>query len=307
MGELAGRIYVAGHTGLVGSACVRVWAHRPGVELLTATRAEVDLTDARAVAAWLDRQRPDVVVLAAGRVGGIRVNDAQPAAFVYDNLMIEANLIHAAWQAGARRLINFGSACMYPKSCEQPMRPSQLLTGPMEPTSEPYAVAKLAGLTMTAAYNRQYGTAFTTVIPCTLYGPGDHFDPLDGHVIAALIRKFHDAVEQGAETVTLWGSGAPKREFLYVDDLVDALLFLLPKEFESPLNIGTGEGVAIRDLAAGIAATVGFKGRIEFARTKPDGAPRKVLDVTRLSAMGWKARTTLQEGLRKTYDWLLHG
>jgi GDP-L-fucose synthase len=294
------RIYVAGHTGLVGSALVRRLRDRDPV---VRTRAELDLRRREDVSAFFRRETPETVFLCAATVGGIEANRTRPAEFIADNLLIETSVIHAAYETGVKTLVFFGSTCLYPRDCPQPMKESQILTGPFESTSEPYSVAKLAGLTMCQAYNRQYGTRFLTVIPATLYGPNDDFDPASSHVLSALLRRFHE--NRSAPEVVVWGSGAPVREFLYVDDLVDALLFLLDRRFESPINIGTGEGVSIRELADLVRETVGFRGRIAFDTTKPDGAPRKVLDVSRLAATGWSARTTLRDGLKKTYDWWL--
>jgi GDP-L-fucose synthase len=303
---LNGRVFVAGHTGLVGSACLRAWASRPGVTLLTAPRAELDLTDAEAVRGWMRRQRPNVVIVAAGKVGGIQANAQQPADFIHQNLMIQATVIDAAWRAGAARLINFGSACMYPKACRQPMRVEDLLTGPMEPTSQPYAIAKLAGVTLCEAYNRQHGTRFIAAIPCTLFGPGDNFDPLEAHVLGALIRKLHEGAEAGAAEVTLWGSGAPRREFLYVDDLVAACERLLAQErVAGPVNIGAGESVPIRELAELIRDVTGFQGRIAWDASRPDGAPDKCLDSSWLRGLGWAPRVGLREGIARTHRWFL--
>jgi GDP-L-fucose synthase len=295
------RVFIAGHRGLVGSALVRRLQGQH--DLILRTHAELDLTRRDAVDAFFAREKPELVFLTAARVGGIEANRTRPAEFIADNLFIETSVIDAAWRSGVKKLVNFGSACLYPRDCPQPMRESSILSGPFEPTNEPYSVAKLAGLTMCQSYNRQYGTQFVTVIPATLYGPHDNFDPASSHVLSALMKRFHEGKSKPG--VSVWGSGAPVREFLFVDDLVDALLFLLDKSFENPINIGSGIGLSIRALAEEIARTVGFQGRIEFDATKPDGAPRKVLDVARLSAMGWKPRTTLHEGLRKTYDWLL--
>jgi GDP-L-fucose synthase len=301
---VSGRVYVAGHTGLVGSACLRRWTGRPGVELLTATRRELDLTDGPAVRRWMAERRPAVVVMAAGRVGGIRANATAPAEFIYENLMVEANLIDAAWRAGVGRVINFGSGCMYPKSCDQPMRVDQLLTGPMEPTSRPYAIAKLAGVAMVEAYNRQYGTAFTSVIPCTLYGPGDSFDPDGAHVIAALLRKLHEAAEQARPSITLWGSGNARREFLYVDDLIAAIELLLDRPaLTGPVNIGFGESIAIHELAETIASVTGFTGRLEWDASQPEGPADKRLDSGWIRSVGWRPALTLREGLERTYRW----
>ena len=300
------RRYVAGHAGLVGQALVRAWGGRTDLELLTATRADVDLTDPQAVARFLQRSRPDTVVIAAGLVGGIAANAGRPAEFIYQNLMIEANLIHEAWRAGASRVLNFGSSCMYPKQCEQPMRPEQLMTGPVELTSAPYALAKLAGWVMGDAYRAQHGLRCVTAIPCTLYGPGDHVDPQGAHVISALIRKFHDARLSRRSAVTLWGTGAARREFLYVDDLPSACDVLLAQNVPpGPVNIGSGESRTIRELAELIARAAGFEGRIEWDASKPEGAPDKRLDSTTIRALGWSPKTDLDTGIRKTLAWYL--
>jgi len=237
--------YLAGHTGLVGSALVRRWAGQPSTQLVTATHAELELTDPLAVQAWLTQHRPNEIIIAAGKVGGIAANASEPVAFLQENLMIEVNLIRGAWQVGVKRLVNLGSSCMYPKHCPQPMRPEHLMTGPMEPTSEPYAMAKWIGLSLCQSYNRQYGTRFITAIPCTIYGPGDHFDPDTAHVLSALIRKCHDAKGQGERAVTLWGTGTARREFVYADDVAEACEVLLERyEETTPVNIGPGQGVA---------------------------------------------------------------
>ena len=298
--------YIAGHMGLVGSALRRRWAGRSDLQLLTATRAELDLTDQRAVEEWLARARPDEVVIAAGRVGGIAANASAPASFLYENLMIEANIIHAAWKAGARRLLNFGSSCMYPKHCPQPMQPAHLMTGPMEPTSEPYAMAKWAGLSLCAAYNRQYGARFMTAIPCTVYGPGDNFDLTEGHVLSALIRKFHEAKERGDHEVTLWGSGQARREFLYADDVAEACDVLLERfDGSAPINVGSGAAHTIRESAELIAAIVGFHGTIQWDPSQPDGAPEKRLDSSAIRELGWAPRTSLRVGLERTCQWFV--
>jgi len=252
------------------------------------------------------RTRPDEVVIAAGRVGGILANASAPAAFIYENVMIETNLIHASWKSGVKRLLNFGSSCMYPKHAPQPMRPEHLMTGPMEPTSEPYATAKWVGLCLCQSYNHQYGTRYITAIPATAYGPGDNFDPKDGHVISALIRKFHEANIRGDRVVTLWGSGAVRREFLYVDDVAAACEQLLQVyEDSTPINVGSGQSHTIRDLAETVARVVGFEGTIQWDRSRPDGAPEKLLDSSAMHRLGWTSQITLQEGLTRTYRWFL--
>lgn len=300
------QIYLAGHTGLVGSALMRRLSGGPTWSVITSTRAELDVTRQAEVSAWLSRVRPDVVIIAAGRVGGILANSRYPAEFIYENLMMEANLIHGAWKAGVKRLLNFGSSCMYPKDCPQPMRPEHLGTGPMEPTSEPYAVAKWAGLSMCQSYNRQYGTRFLTAIPATVYGPGDSFDPDDAHVLSALIRKFHEAVEQKRHEVTLWGTGQGRREFLYADDVAEACALLLDRYAgEAPINIGSGVSSTIRELAEMIAAVVGFHGSIRWDASHSDGAPAKVLDASAIQAMGWRAKTDVPSGIEQTYRWFV--
>ena len=297
--------YIAGHTGLVGSALLRRWAGDAQAQTLVAARAGLDLTDGPAVEAWLSRAKPDEVIIAAGRVGGIAANASAPAQFLYDNLMIEANLIHGAWAAGVERLLNFGSSCMYPKRCPQPMRPEHLMSGAMEPTSEPYAMAKGAGLSLCASMNRQYGTRYITAIPCTLYGPGDNFNAAEAHVLAALVRKFHEAKARG-ERVRLWGSGQARREFLYVDDMAEACDFLLQTYAgDEPVNIGSGESCAIRDLAELVADVVGFHGEIDWDASQPDGAPEKRLDSSVMRGLGWSPRTDLRTGLERTSHWFL--
>ena len=298
--------YLAGHTGLVGSALARRWTGQPSVQLVTATHAELELTDAPAVQAWLEEHRPDELVIAAGKVGGIAANASEPAAFLYENLMMEANLIRGAWQIGVRRLLNFGSSCMYPRSCPQPMRPEHLMTGPMEPTSEPYAMAKWIGLSLCQSHNRQHGTRFITAIPCTVYGPGDHVDPHTAHVLSALIRKCHEAKVQGERTVTLWGTGTARREFVYADDLAEACDALLARyDGEEPVNIGSGAACTIRELAELVADVVGFQGEIRWDGSKPDGAPEKRLDASVIHELGWAARTPLRLGVERTYRWFL--
>ena len=273
---------------------------------MTVSRADLDLTWSEGVERFLQSIRPDQVILAAGRVGGIAVNRGQPAEFIYENLMIQANLIHGAWKAGVSRLLNFGSSCMYPRDCPQPMHPVHLMGGPLEPTSEPYAIAKWAGMTMCSSYNRQYGTRFITAIPTTIYGPGDCFDPVQSHVVSGLIFRFHEAKEQGVDSITLWGSGTSRREFVYVEDAAEACELLLDRyEQDIPVNIGTGESIQIRQLASLIAQVVGFQGAIRWDPSQPDGAPEKRLDSTVLQGLGWSARTTLWTGLEQTYRWFL--
>lgn len=298
--------YVAGHTGLVGSALVRRWAGQPSIQVATATHEELELTDAAAVQAWLDAQRPDEIVIAAGKVGGIEANASEPAAFLYENLMIETNLIHGAWRAGVARVLNFGSSCMYPRECPQPMRPEHLMTGPMEPTSEPYAMAKWIGLSLCQSYRRQHGARFITAIPCTVYGPGDHLDLHTAHVLSALMRRCHEAKTQGARAVTLWGTGAARREFVYADDVTEACEILLARyDDAAPINIGSGQVCTIRELAELVADVVGFQGEIRWDHSKPNGAPEKRLDAAAIHRLGWAARTPLRAGVERTYQWFL--
>jgi len=272
--------------------------------LLPLGRETLDLRDQAAVFAWFGEYRPDVVFVAAATVGGIYANDRQPADFLYDNLAIAANVIEAARRSEVRKLVFFGTSCMYPKLAAQPIAENSLLEGPLEPTNEWYGVAKIAGVKLCQAYRRQYGCDFITVVPTNLYGPGDNFDPLQSHVIPALIRKLYDAVEEGRETVAVWGTGKPRREFMHVDDAADAAVFLLRHwSAEEPINVGTGEDIAIAELAETIARVVGFKGRFAFDLSKPDGAPRKALDASKLLALGWRAQIGFDQGVRETYDW----
>lgn len=299
-------LYIAGHTGLLGSALVRRFSLKASVRLVTVPRAQLDLTKSEEVQHFLKDIRPDAVIVAAGRVGGIAANQMEPAEFIYENLMIEANLIHGAWKSGVKSLLNFGSSCMYPRECPQPMRPVDLMTGPLEPTSEPYAIAKLAGWSLCTSYNRQYGTRFLTAIPATLYGPGDHPEPLRAHVLSSLLVKFHEARQEGRPEVTLWGTGTPRRDFLYVDDAAEACEVLLERaDGDVPVNIGSGRSVSIQELALGIAEVVGFKGTIRWDATEPDGAPEKLLDNTQIRRLGWAPKTRLDTGLEDTYRWFL--
>ena len=298
------KIFVAGHRGLVGGAILRRLKKAGFTNLLCRSFRQLDLRDQGAVARFFRRERPDYVFLAAARVGGIRANSTFPAQFIYDNLMIEGNLIHQAYLHGVKKLLFLGSSCIYPKFAPQPMKEEYLLDGKLEPTNEPYAVAKIAGIKMCQAYNRQYGTCFISAMPTNLYGPRDNFDLLDSHVIPALMRRFHLARVTGAPEVTVWGSGSPRREFLYVDDLAEACLFLMEHYQESDiLNVGVGRDLTIRELAEMMARVTGFTGRLSFDPSQPDGTPRKLLDVSRLTALGWQAKVSLEEGLRRTYQW----
>ncbi len=295
------RVLVAGHRGMVGAALLRRLAREP-VELLTASRQELDLTRQAAVEAWFADHRPEVVILAAAKVGGILANASFPVDFLEQNLLIEVNVIRAAARSGARKLLFLGSSCIYPKLAPQPIPEEALLTGPLEPTNEWYAIAKIAGLQLCRAYRRQYGADFISAMPTNLYGPGDNWDLATSHVVAALIRKAHEAREAGAPELEVWGSGTPLREFLLVDDLADACLFLLRHySEEAPINVGSGEEVSIRALAELVCAVVGFAGRLRFDPGKPDGTPRKRLDTTRLESLGWRARTPLRDGLALAY------
>jgi len=300
--ELKGKtVFVAGHRGMVGSALVRRLASE-NIELLTVRRSEVDLRDQAAVFGWFARVRPQIVFLAAAKVGGIVANNTLRAEFIYDNLIIATNVIHAAHTNGVEKLMFLGSSCIYPKLAPQPLREDSMLTGPLEPTNEPYAIAKIAGIKMVEAYRSQYGSDFVNVMPTNLYGPGDNYHPEYSHVVAALIRRFHEAKVAGVSNVVVWGTGTPRREFLYVDDLADACIHLM-KNYSSDelVNIGTGEDITIAGFARVVAATVGYTGTIGFDRSRPDGTPRKLLDVSRLAKLGWRARTSLEEGIRLAY------
>jgi len=298
------RVFVAGHRGLVGSAIVGRLAAEGFGAVLTADRRAVDLTRPDAVDAFFSAQRPEFVFLAAAKVGGILANDTWPGDFIRENLAIQLNVLDAARRHGVEKLLFLGSSCIYPKLAPQPIPEDALLTGPLEPTNEAYAVAKIAGIEMCQAYWRQYGCRFISVMPTNLYGPGDNFDLDSSHVLPALIRKFHEARETGAPAVTVWGSGRPRREFLHVDDLADACVFLM-RRWDSPdiINVGVGEDVSIAELAELVRSVVGYEGEIRFDTTKPDGTPRKLLDVSRLHALGWRARIGLREGIERTYGW----
>lgn len=311
------KIHIAGHRGMVGGAILRrLQARRDAGEdltLVTRTHSELDLTDQAAVRDFMQAEKPDVVILAAAKVGGIHANNTYPAEFIYENLMIECNVIHQAFAAGVRRLLQLGSSCIYPRAVPQPMREDALLTGVLEPTNEPYAIAKIAGIKLCESYNRQYGVDYRSVMPTNLYGPGDNFHPENSHVLPALIRRFHEAAQAGTEVVTIWGTGQPRREFLHVDDMAEASLFVLdlPKEvYEanteamlSHINVGSGTDVSILELAQMVAAVTGFQGRIDTDPSRPDGTMRKLMDVSRLAGMGWTARIGLREGIEETYEW----
>jgi len=296
------RIFVAGHRGMVGSALVRRLAAEGYPNVVTRSRAELDLMDQAAVNRFFEAERIDVVLLAAARVGGILANASRPGEFIYENLVIETNVIHAAYRARVERLVFFGSSCIYPKQCPQPIREEYLLTSSLEPTNDAYAIAKIAGLKLCEAYNREYNTQYVALMPTNLYGPNDNYDLNSSHVLPALLRKAHEARLNGAASLTVWGSGTPRREFLHVDDLAAATLFVLEHNVTDGLfNVGVGEDLSIRELAEGICKVVGFEGELAFDASKPDGTPRKLLDVSRLTQMGWRARIGLAEGLASTY------
>ena len=309
------RIFVAGHRGMVGRAILRRLAAQ-GVETITRTRAELDLTSQADVRAFYEQAKPDAVVVAAAKVGGIHANNTFPADFIYENLMIETNLIHGAFQVGVDRLLFLGSSCIYPRDAAQPMAENALLTGPLEPTNEPYAIAKIAGIKLCESYNRQHGTDFRSVMPTNLYGPGDNFHPDNSHVLPALIRRFHEAAVQGLDEIAVWGSGRPMREFLHVDDMAEACLFVMNLDREtyaqhttpmlSHINVGTGTDASIAELARIVAGVTSFHGRITFDPSKPDGAPRKLMNVSRLSALGWQSKIGLRDGIEDTYRWFLN-
>lgn len=301
--ELRGKsVFVAGHRGMVGSALVRRLAPE-GVQLLTTTRSELDLRDQAAVFSWFSANRPQVVLLAAAKVGGIVANNTLRAEFLYENLVIMSNIVHAAHVNGVEKLMFLGSSCIYPRLAPQPIKESAILTGPLELTNEPYAIAKIAGIKMVEAYRHQYGADFISVMPTNLYGPGDNYHPEYSHVVAALIRRFHEAKLSGADQVVVWGTGTPRREFLYVDDLADACIHVMKVYSDLDLiNIGTGQDITIGEFARLIAEVVGYRGHIVFDTTRPDGTPRKLLDVTRLETLGWRARTSLTDGIRLAYQ-----
>lgn len=300
-----GRIWVAGHKGMVGSAITRYLENR-GDEVLKADRAVVDLRNQIGVEVWLKQNRPDAIIFAAAKVGGIYANDTYPADFIYDNLAIEANVIHSAHIAGVKRLVFLGSSCIYPKLAPQPIKEEALLTGPLEPTNEWYAIAKIAGIKLCQAYRKQYGRHYISVMPCNLYGPGDNFDPLTSHVLPATIRKFHEAKVEDHPEVNIWGTGTPLREFLHVDDLASAVVFCLDNydEYEH-INCGSGEEISISHLAETVKRVVGYDGRLTFDPTKPDGTPRKIMDSSRIAALGWAPKIPLEEGIASAYQWYL--
>ena len=296
------KLFIAGHNGMVGGALVRRFQNEPGVELVLRTRQELDLTNQAAVEAFYAAAKPDAAIIAAAKVGGIHANNTYPAEFLYDNLAIAANCIHGAYRAGVKRLLFLGSSCIYPKHAPQPMPEDCLLTGALEPTNEAYAIAKIAGLKLAQYYRKQHGVMFHSAMPTNLYGPGDNYHPQNSHVLPALIRRFHEAKQNGLAEVAAWGTGSPKREFLHVDDLADACAFLL-KQDNPPdwINVGTGTDVTIRELTEKVAAVTGFEGKIAWDASKPDGTPRKLMDVSRLTRLGWQARIGLGEGLERTY------
>ena len=297
------KIFVCGHRGMVGSALVRCLRAQGYSKILTRSRDELDLLDQQAVRNFLITEKPDYIFIAAAKVGGIHANNVYRADFLYQNLMIEANLIHGAHLAGVQQLMFLASSCIYPRDCPQPIHEDYLLTGPLEQTNEPYAIAKIAGIKLCESYNRQYGRQYISVMPTNLYGPNDNYDLANSHVLPALIRKAHEAKQRGEEELVVWGSGKPMREFLYVDDLAEACVYLMNQKYDGPLvNVGTGVDVTIRELAEIVMRVVGFAGRIKFDASKPDGTPRKLLDVSRLKGLGWSARTEIEEGIRLAYQ-----
>jgi GDP-L-fucose synthase len=302
----AGRVFVAGHRGLAGSAIVRRLEREPGTQILTATREQLDLRDQAAVNYWFKANRPEYVYLAAGTVGGILANSTRPAEFIYDNMLIHATVVHAAHVFGVKKLLYLGSSCIYPRECAQPMTEAHLLTGALEPTNEPYAIAKIAGIKLCQAYRRQYGSNFISAMPTNLYGPNDNFDLVSSHVLPAMMRKFHEAKAAGTPDVVIWGTGTPKREFLHVDDLADACVFIMAHyEAEEHVNVGTGQDISIRELAETLREIIHPAAVLRFDSSKPDGMPRKLLDVSRLHALGWRHRVGLRDGIADTYRWFL--
>jgi len=304
--DKSAKIYVAGHRGLVGSAILRELKLQGYGRVILRTSSELDLRDQAATLAFFQAERPDYVLLAAAKVGGIVANSSYPAQFIYDNLMIQSNVIHSSYLNGVTKLLLLGSSCIYPRLAPQPIREDSLLSGPLEPTNEPYAIAKIAGIKMCQSYNRQYGTRFVCAMPTNLYGPNDNFDLATSHVLPALLRKFHEAKMAGEASVTVWGSGTPYREFIHVDDVAEASLFLMEHYEEcDPINVGSGQELTIRELAQKVRAVVGFEGEIRFDASKPDGTPRKLCDVTKIHGLGWQHRIDLDQGLRDTYAWYL--
>ncbi|VAW88626.1 GDP-L-fucose synthetase [hydrothermal vent metagenome] len=299
-------IYVAGHNGLVGSAIVRQLEKKGYRNIVTATRSEVDLLNQTSVNTFLAKTKPDYIYVAAAKVGGIYANSTFPATFLYENLMIECNLINGAYLAGVNNLLFLGSSCIYPRECSQPMKESYLLTGELEPTNEPYAIAKIAGIKLCESYNKQYGTRYVSAMPTNLFGINDNFNLENSHVLPAMIRKAHEAKLKGENALPLWGSGSPLREFLYVDDMADACLFLMENGVEEGLfNVGVGKDISIKELALLVCNVVGFSGRLEFDPSKPDGTPRKLMNVDRMTTLGWQAKTSLRQGIENTYEWFL--
>ncbi|WP_345786473.1 GDP-L-fucose synthase [Prosthecobacter sp.] len=297
------KLFISGHTGMVGGALVRRFQSVPGVTLLTRTRKELDLADQAAVQAFYAAEKPDVAIVAAGKVGGIHANNTYPAEFIYENLAIATNCIHSAWKSGVKRLLFLGSSCIYPKLAPQPMHEDSLLSSALEPTNEAYAIAKIAGLKMAEYYRKQYGVIYHSAMPTNLYGPGDNYHPQNSHVMPALIRRFHEAKNNGLAEVPAWGTGSPRREFMHADDLADACAFLLNLENPPDLvNVGCGNDVTIRELVEQVAEVVGYQGRIVWDASKPDGTPRKLLDTSRINHLGWKPRISLKEGLARTYQ-----
>lgn len=300
------KIYVAGHRGLVGSAIVRRLQAKGYQNLIYRTSSELDLRDKLQVDSFFYEEKPEFVFLAAAKVGGILANNEYPAEFIYDNLLIQSNIIDAAYRNNVEKLLFLGSTCIYPRLAPQPLREEYLLTGALEPTNEPYAIAKIAGIKMCESYNRQYGTKYISAMPTNLYGPNDNFDLHNSHVLPALLRKFHEAKEKNAPFVEMWGTGMPKREFLYSDDLADACIFLMNTyQGNEIVNIGVGEDITIKELGEKVKAVVGYEGSIQFDTTKPDGTPRKLVDVSKINGLGWEAETALEEGLEKSYEWFL--